>query len=138
MRPQVVISGPLFLLVAGGLFAAGAEPTTSAERTRFFETEIQPILQAHCISCHGGEKTRSGLNLTSREGLLKGGERGPAVSLDKPDDSLLLKAVNQHDELKMPPKGKLAQAQIDTLARWVRMGAPWSEGTSARRHGPPP
>ncbi|HXG08324.1 MAG TPA: c-type cytochrome domain-containing protein, partial [Gemmataceae bacterium] len=127
-----------FLLLSAGFLLAAPPQPASVEGARFFEAEIRPILQAHCISCHGGEKTRSGLNLTSREGLLKGGERGPAVSLDKPDDSLLLKAVNQHDELKMPPKGKLAQAQIDTLARWVRMGAPWSEGTSARRHGPPP
>ncbi|MBY0528387.1 MAG: PSD1 and planctomycete cytochrome C domain-containing protein [Gemmataceae bacterium] len=114
------------------------KPTTTEEAT-FFEIQVKPILQAHCLSCHGGEKKiKGGLNLTSRAHLLKGGETGPAVSTDKPDDSLLLKAI-QYRDMKMPPKGKLPQAQIDILTRWIKMGAPWSAGdTTVKRHGPPP
>jgi hypothetical protein len=70
--------------------------------------------------------------------LLRGGNAGPAVSLEKPEASLLLRAIN-HDELKMPPKGKLAGAQIDTLTRWVKAGVPWSETVVITpRPGPPP
>jgi hypothetical protein len=126
-------------LLAGLAFVSGGEAAVSAGgRGKFFETRVRPILEAHCLNCHGGaKKVRGGLRLTSRAEVLKGGGRGPAVSLDKPDDSLLLKAINHADEhLKMPPRRKLARGQIDVLARWVRMGLPWS-GTPVARRGPP-
>jgi mono/diheme cytochrome c family protein len=139
MLPRVLIGGFLLLSIRGISPSAAAGQPSPAEGSKFFATQVRPILQSHCVACHGGEKVRSGLNLTSREGLLKGGERGPAVSLDEPNDSLLLKAVNQHEDLKMPPKGKLSQAQIDVLTRWVKRGTPWSEGTvMVKRHSPPP
>ncbi len=129
-----------FLLAARGRLAAEAEKPSAAEQAKFFETQVQPLLQANCISCHGGDKTRSGLKLTSREALLKGGDRGPAISVEKPEESLLLRAIRHtEDELKMPPRGKLTQEQINTLTRWVKLGAPWSASTVvAKRHGPPP
>jgi hypothetical protein len=136
-RPVGVPATLLLLALAAPLPAA---PPT-AEQARFFETQVRPLLQAQCLRCHGGaKKVRGGLRLTSREALLKGGDSGPAVCLDKPDDSRLLHAVN-YDDPKMPPKGKLPQAQIDVLTRWVKMGAPWpaEAGTVAVKHtGPPP
>ena len=68
---------------------------------------------------------------------MKGGDRGPAVSLEAPGESLLVEAIN-HRELKMPPKGKLPQAEIDALSRWVEMGAPWPAGRLTSKVGPPP
>jgi hypothetical protein len=118
-----------------------APALTPAEKARFFETQVRPILQANCFACHGGEeKIKGKLRLTTREGLLKGGDSGPAVSLEKPDESLLLRAVGySDDDLKMPPRGKLPQAQIDVLTRWVKMGVPWpAEAVKARPAGPPP
>jgi hypothetical protein len=92
-----------------------------------YEAEVRPILEQHCLKCHGGEpKIKGGLRLTSRADVLTGGDTGPAVTLDKPADSLLLKAVNYADGLEMPPKGKLPQKDIDTLTRWVAAGLPWS------------
>jgi hypothetical protein len=120
--------------------AVRSEPKPSAEEAKFFEKQVSPILQAQCLSCHGGgeKKAKGGLKLTSREELMKGGKNGPAITLDDPGGSLLVKAIN-HQDLKMPPKGKLPQAQIDVLTRWVKMGAPWPEGVSiVKRHGPPP
>src|SRR6266851_4972906 len=134
-------------LVLGLSFAPASAPDgevpalTPAEKAKFFEARVQPILKANCFSCHGGEeKIKGKLRLTTREGMLKGGDTGPAVSLEKPEESLLLQAVNYAaDDLKMPPKGKLPQAQIDVLARWLKMGAPWPEGAAVvKRHGPPP
>ena len=123
---------------------AAAEETArkgqfTAEEQAFFDREVKPILRANCINCHGGEKKIQGnLQLTSREGVLKGGENGPAVALNKPGESLLLDAIN-YAGFEMPPKGKLPQAQIDTLTKWVKMGLPWSEGEAGKlvQHGPP-
>jgi len=137
MRVRVTLVASLGLLAWAVFLPASAQPPSAAEGVTLFDTQVRPILQAHCVRCHGGEKTRSGLALTTRQGLLKGGERGPAVSLDRPDDSLLLQVVNQHDELKMPPKRKLSSTQIDTLRRWVKISAPWTEGAIVKRLGPP-
>ena len=126
------------VLVLAAWFSVRADDKKpAAEGAKFFEKEVQPILQAQCARCHGAEpKVKGGLNLTTREGLLKGGDTGPAVVFEKPDESLLLQAVN-HRDLKMPPKGKLAQAQIDILTRWVKMGAPYGAAAAKAHHGPP-
>src|SRR5262249_54050383 len=125
----------VFLAGAAPAFAAG--PPAGPESARFFEARVRPILQAHCLQCHGSVKARGGLSPTSREALLQGGTRGPAVSPTRPGDSLLLQAVN-HRDLKMPPRGKLSAAQIDTLERWVKMGVPWPRAATVARRGPPP
>ena len=57
--------------------------------------------------------------------MLKGGDSGPAVVPAQPEESLIIQAVaHRHEELKMPPKGKLPDAEVAMLTRWVAMGAP--------------
>src|SRR6266542_1684771 len=120
LRPVWPPAAVLFLGLLPVPSSAGAAEKPDAEQARFFQEQVRPILQANCLSCHGGEKKDS----------------GPAVALEKPDDSLLLQAVN-HQDRKMPPKGKLAQAQIDILTRWVKMGVPWpADAGIAKRSGP--
>ena len=129
----------LALWMMGSQASADTGRPASPEDARFFETKVQPVLQAHCIECHGGAKVKSGLRLTSRADVLKGGERGPAVSLKDRKKSLLLQAVNHEDELEMPPKGKLSPSQIEILSRWVEMGVPWSDKVPTLKSlGPPP
>jgi len=104
----------------------GSSGSFSKDQVEFFEKMVQPILKARCLKCHGGEeKIRGGLRLSSRAAVLKGGDQGPAVELEKPAESLLLQAIN-YDELKMPPSGKLPQAEIDVLTKWVEQGLPWA------------
>src|SRR5438105_3101209 len=95
----------------------------SKEPRAIFLMTWLPILKANCFSCHGdARKVKGGLRLTSRDLVLRGGASGgPAVSQGKLDQSLLLKAINYQD-LKMPPRGRLPQGQIDILTRWVKMG----------------
>ncbi len=97
-----------------------------AEAIAFFEKDVLPILRANCFECHGGgEKVQAQFRLTSREGLLKGGELGPAISLENPAESQLLDAIN-YGTLQMPPKGKLPPREIELLTRWVKMGVPFT------------
>src|SRR5262249_51089281 len=95
----------------------------------FFEKEVRPLLVEKCLKCHDDQKAKSGLRLTSRPNLLKGGENGPALVPGKPDDSLIVKAIRQTDELKMPPKEKLKDEQIAKLVQWIKNGAVWPEST---------
>src|SRR2546426_4769591 len=66
-----------------------------------------------------------GLRLDSREGLLKGGESGPAIVPGDPDKSLMIQAIRQTDKLKMPKGGRLKLEEIDALTEWVKAGAVW-------------
>ena len=58
---------------------------SSQADTGFWKSEIKPLLEQNCWKCHGAEKVRAELVLTTREGVLKGGEVGPAVNLEDPE-----------------------------------------------------
>ncbi len=107
-------------------FALFAENPNGLE---FFEKRIRPVLVEHCYECHSADaqakkKLRGGLYLDSKEGLLTGGDSGPAMAPGKPGESLLIKTIRQNGDIKMPPKGKLSASTIDDLEAWIAMGAP--------------
>jgi cytochrome c553 len=91
----------------------------------FFETKIRPVLIKNCYTCHAASQM-GGLRLDSQEALIKGGKRGPALVPGKPDESILLKAVQQTDQsLRMPMGGKLSDAEVSDIASWIEAGAVW-------------
>lgn len=108
--------------------AASVSPKLATSQTEFFENKVRPVLVKHCYKCHSADatKVKGGLYLDSREGVLKGGDSGPAVVLGDPEKSLLVKSIRYTDpDLQMPPKGeKLSESQIADLVAWVKMGAP--------------
>jgi len=114
--------------LAGGLMAlhASAADLTPAQ-TAFFENKIRPILANNCYQCHSAtaEKIKGDLTLDTRDGVLQGGDSGPAIVPGDPEASLLIKAVRYTDpDLQMPKKKKLSDDQIVDLTAWVKMGAP--------------
>ncbi|MFN0218436.1 MAG: PSD1 and planctomycete cytochrome C domain-containing protein, partial [Hyphomicrobium sp.] len=115
-------------LIAPPLLVFAANPATDAAGLEFFEKHVRPVFIEHCHKCHSAEaeKLKGGLLLDTRDGLLKGGESGPALVPGHPDKSLLIKAVRYTDEnLQMPPKGqRLTAEQVAHLEAWVKMGAP--------------
>jgi hypothetical protein len=62
---------------------------------------------------------------------LKGGESGPAAVPGKPQESLIVQAVRYVEEPRMPPSGKLPEAEIAALTRWVEIGLPWPDRSEA-------
>ena len=85
------------------------------------------LLETHCLKRHAEEKVKGGLRLTSRQAILQGGDLGPVVKLDAPEQSLLLGAIGYTDDhLRMPPKGKLPPEAVATLTKWVQTGLPFS------------
>src|SRR5258708_38456816 len=69
-----------------------------------FAKQIRPILETQCVECHGGKATKHGLDLTTREGLLRGGDGGPAIVPGKATESLLYRRITHADEPGMPFK----------------------------------
>jgi mono/diheme cytochrome c family protein len=134
------VVSPLLLAVGAPAEPANTEPASAAKPERFFESEVLPILRAHCFSCHApraGHELESGLDLTTRESVLRGGDGGPIIDEANPEDSAILRAI-RYEDLEMPPKGRLPQSQIDALARWVSLGVPWSAAeVAAMQAGPP-
>ncbi|HSU68224.1 MAG TPA: DUF1549 domain-containing protein [Tepidisphaeraceae bacterium] len=112
-----------------GACVRGAVIDTS--RSDFFERKIRPILMDNCYKCHSpsAPKLKGGLNVASREGLLKGGENGTAIVPGHPEKSKLIEAVTwSNKDMQMPPKTQLSEAAIADLTKWVQMGAPWGGG----------
>ena len=108
--------------------ALSAQELSDAAKITFFDKEIYPVLKENCFKCHGEEKKLKGhFRITSRKGLLEGGDIGPAINLNEPDKSLFLAMISYKDgDHEMPPKEKLPQAQINLLTQWVKMGAPFN------------
>ncbi len=90
-----------------------------------FTQDIEPILQAHCIDCHGPDEQESQFRLDRLATMLSGGNSGePAVVPGKPDQSFLLKLI-QHKERgkEMPPDGSLSKNEIKLIEQWIADGA---------------
>jgi len=124
----------LLSFMATSPVAIAQTPAPDKAALAFFENKIRPVLVKECYSCHSAE-TRSGiggmrkggkggLNLDTREGLLKGGDSGTAIVPGKPTESLLIKAMHGDGVDEMPPKGKLAPDVIADFEKWVKMGVP--------------
>ncbi len=115
---------------AGILIAAtlACGPTRAAEPLADFEKSVAATVVKNCVACHNPSELRGGLDLTQKDGLLKGGKSGPAVVAGKPDESYLIQRVA---EGSMPPKNKgrrLTAAEVDGLRAWVTAGAAWPAG----------
>ena len=125
---------PLLLLFVGSILAGSSTSATEQEGDRFFLEKIRPVLESSCFGCHSeaAAKIKGGLLLDSREGLLRGGDTGPAAVPGKNDESLLIQAIRHEDGLVMPPgKPKLADAVLGDFKRWVDMGLPFPGSANA-------
>ena len=97
-----------------------------------FENQIRPVLVETCFRCHGDSKVSGMLRVDSREALMKGGESGAAIVPGKPEESLLMKAIQRHEDVSaMPPeKDKaLRPDQIAAFEDWIRSGVNWPANT---------
>ena len=112
----------LCLATLGSARLAAADPAA----TEFFEKNIRPVLVGHCYECHGGDpaKIKGGLNLTFRDGLLKGGEHGAVLVPGDAESSRLMTALHYEEaDFQMPPSGPLAKDVIANFATWIAQGA---------------
>lgn len=112
------------MIVRSLFFISFVGVTALADEVEFFEKKVRPVLATHCNSCHGAAKQFANLRLDSRERILKGGDRGPAVVVGNVAESLLLKAV-RHEGIQMPMGGKLKADEIAALEQWVKEGLAW-------------
>jgi hypothetical protein len=98
--------------------AAGADDTGLV----IFRQQVQPLLTTKCLTCHGADKKRGGLDLRQRATTLTGGDNGPALLPNKSADSLLYRKLAERE---MPPQNPLAAEQVAAFKAWIDAGAPY-------------
>jgi hypothetical protein len=99
-----------------------------------FARDVDPLLKAHCLKCHGPEKPKGQFRLDARGPALKGGLGGPAILPGRAKDSPFYQLLVTDDaEARMPAKAKpLSKDQIEIFRRWIDEGAAWPDtGASA-------
>lgn len=108
------------------LGAVGAQE--DAAKPEYYRTKVKPIFEANCVRCHGGLNHRGGLNMDTRESMLKGGHDGAVLVPGDPAKSLLVRLIRHEgpadDPMSMPPKKpKLSDEDIAIVEKWVKAGA---------------
>src|SRR5258708_11332442 len=99
-----------------------------------FRSDVAPILEKKCVSCHGPAQQMSLLDLSSRSAALKGGQKGPAIIPGDADGSLFYRRITGQDQPAMPLGGKLTPAEIATVRKWIDAGAPWETALDSSAH----
>lgn len=121
----------LKLIVLSGVFSAHmhalADEYTDGEK--LFALKVKPLIQQKCLACHGGDKTKAGLDMTTREDLLLGSynEEDVLVPGDGANSLMYIATTWSNPDFEMPPKeaDRLTEEQTWMIRDWIDAGAPW-------------
>ena len=110
--------------------------SANAQEKVTFQDHVLPLIENHCSSCHNPDKLKGDLNLTSFNGLMKGGGSGAVVVPGSPDGSKLWKSITHAEEPTMPPnKPKLPDKDLDVVRKWIAGGLLENSGSKVMAAG---
>ncbi len=111
--------------------ALSLRPPLFAQDSKAADNEVLPVLKKNCFQCHGADLKMANLDLRTREAMLKGGDKGPALVPGKAVESLLYRRVTGHSTPRMPmaPLPALSDSDILALKTWIDQGAAWGTET---------
>ena len=95
-----------------------------------FNTQVKPIINKRCITCHGGVKREAQFSLLFRQDAMAKAESGKfAIVPGDASGSEMIRRLKSHDpEVRMPyKKDPLTKEEIETLTRWIDEGAEWGD-----------
>lgn len=95
-----------------------------------YNTQVKPILNRKCISCHGGVKAKSNFSLLFREDAMKAAKSGkyPIVPGSPGKSEMIRRITEKDEEERMPYKhDPLTKEEISILKKWIKQGAEWGE-----------
>jgi ankyrin repeat protein/mono/diheme cytochrome c family protein len=128
-----MLSSITFALIPGYAAVAMADPVD-------FARDIQPLLQEHCIECHGPEQQKNGYRLDRRSSALSGALRRNIMPGSSAGSVVYHRVATAQLGAgpRMPPKDPLAQEDIDLLKRWIDEGAVWPDALANEVEVSPP
>ncbi len=113
-------------------FVVLAASGTLAQAPSEFTTEIRPILERSCWNCHNEALQLSGLDLSTRESALRGGDSGAAIVPGRAEESRFFRRVAGLEPPPMPVEGDpLTPGEIDAVRKWIDEGVHWDNGATA-------
>jgi hypothetical protein len=127
---KLVRNKKIFIVIALLVAAIVIFKVFFREKQIDFITDVKPILNKKCISCHGGVKAKAGFSVLFREEALATTESGkPAIIPGHPGKSEMIRRITNNDpEERMPYKHEpLSKGEIRTLKLWIKQGAKWGD-----------
>ena len=118
--------------------------TTQTSAAVDFDKQIKPLLEGKCINCHAApyksgsrtKKPKAGLQIDTRENLLKGSSDNKVIKIGDAANSLFYTRTilpADHDDI-MPPKGDpLTATEKAALKEWIDSGLKWTDGVVLKR-----
>src|SRR5262245_20481313 len=122
--PRLRLAALAVLIAGAAVLAAPAANNKEDKGADFYKEKIAPILNDQCLKCHGGAKTRNGVDVSDHAHLLKRADNGFPVVPGKPEQSLIIRVIRYDGKIVMPPKARLSDQEIKDLTEWVKRGAP--------------
>jgi mono/diheme cytochrome c family protein len=113
----------VFTLLVASMYVRHAFSAGQDEQQKLAQ-QVVTIFQNNCIRCHGADM-KSGLDLRTRESILKGGNRGAAIIPNNSKDSLLYQFISGKQSPRMPIGGELDEDEIEAIESWIDKGAVW-------------
>jgi len=137
MKPTLTLLTALLLAPLASLHAADTPAPKPNIIAADFDRDIRPLLQKHCVECHGEKKQKGELRLDAKTFAFKGGHDGAAIIAGKADASPIFQRITNTDEdERMPPKGDpLPSAQVALVKAWIDAGAVWPENEADKAAG---
>jgi mono/diheme cytochrome c family protein len=116
--------------------AQGTGEATTALKTvdTAFQDRILPLFDRNCLVCHGSTVQRAGLDLRTKQSVLRGGANGPVIRAGNAQQSLLFQLITHQKEPAMPMGGKLGENEIAAIAAWINSLAPNETLPEAGKH----
>lgn len=130
-HPKQLITVKAFIVLMLGALEWAPMQVRGEDEFSFFESKIRPVLVGHCYECHSVKHgiVEANYNMDTRDGMLAGGDRGIAIIAGNAEASLLFKAIRYtHDDLEMPPSGRLNADTLRAIEDWINGGAVMPEG----------
>jgi hypothetical protein len=130
LKMNALLKSKFFLIILFILIVAVVYFFSTRNNTVDFSSQVKPIFNKKCITCHGGVRRKAGFSLLFRADALQVNESGKAAILPgDPEHSEMIRRLTLKDpEDRMPYRHEpLTKEEIGTLKKWIKEGAPWGD-----------
>jgi hypothetical protein len=99
-------------------------PKPTGTETVSFTRDIAPFMARLCVGCHSGNNPSSGLDLTTFERMMQGGDSGRVIIPGNLEGSRLFRLVGGLENPRMPAnnQSRITRKNYEDLKKWFEEG----------------